>query len=42
MEQAPITRIIEAALLAAQRPLSLAQIAELFAEIGRASCRERV
>jgi segregation and condensation protein B len=32
MEQAPITRIIEAALLAAQRPLSLAQLAELFAD----------
>ena len=32
MEQSPIARIIEAALLAAQRPLTLAQIAELFAD----------
>ena len=32
MEPAPITRIIEAALLAAQRPLSFAQLAELFAD----------
>ncbi|MBS0456175.1 MAG: SMC-Scp complex subunit ScpB [Proteobacteria bacterium] len=32
MELAPITRIIEAALLAAQRPLALVQLAELFAD----------
>ncbi len=32
MESTPITRIIEAALLAAQRPLAIPQLAELFAD----------
>ena len=37
-----LATLLEGILLAAGRPLSLERLGELFEEIGRASCRERV